>query len=1149
MTPKTIASAFLLIVTFCLSAPLETKAASQSADSASILSLRDIPGLTPDEIAAVEELRRDFKSFTYAMTPGTESFLGETGKVEGFAARFCDWLSAVFGIPFRPVLREWDEIVAGLKSHEIDFTGDMTPDEERRKTYFMTPPIAERSIKCMRVNIRESLGEIAVRRTPRYCFLEDTTTRESLINAGLGEHTPIFVKDHVEAYELLASGRADAFFDDSVGEAYFDRYNDVRTEEFYPLIFTDVSLTTANPRLASIISIVRKALQNGLQRQLMELYKKGYLDYQRHKLWLRLSEPERQLVKTRIESGKPVLYIAEHDNYPVSFFNAHEQTWQGIAIDVLRELEHLTRIAFRPANDDSVDWPEALAMLERGAASLVTELIVTKDREGRFLWPKNSFSEDNYALLSKSDYPDLPTNEVPFVRVGLIKDTAYADVFRTWFPKHADTVEYESVRKAFEALSDGEINLLMATQGMLLTLTHYNAQTEFKSNILFKQEFRSTFGFHRSERLLCDIVDKALPLVNTVAISNRWMFRVFDYKNKLSEARRPWFTGTILLLGCICALFLALLEKNRNEGKRLEKLVQERTEEILKHDKLLNAINTAASILLTSGVKFEKLLHDSAEAVAPVLGVDRISIWEVENSGKEGYRLHFEWVNDDALRLGADGRVSPSSPYLRRLPRWEKLFAKGQTINGPVSALPPDEQTELWEYGVVSHLVIPVCMEGFRGFLAFDDCRVERIFTSDEENIMSSTCLLVVNSILREQMVQIIADGLEQAKVASRTKSEFLANMSHEIRTPMNAVIGMTTIAQSYANPPETAHCLEKISAASKHLLGIINDILDMSKIEAGKLEIAPAPFIFETLIEQVTTIVTPLVEDRGQKFIQRIDPALPRSLLGDDQRLAQVVTNLLSNAVKFTPQQGSIVLEADFLGEDEGLLTIKISVRDSGIGISKEQQARLFNAFEQAESSTSRRFGGTGLGLAISKRIVEMMGGRIWVESEPGSGSTFSFTVRLAPGPEENSDADRPAQTGAEQAMPSLPGRRLLLAEDVDVNREIVQVLLNPTGIEVVCAENGVEAVRLFSASPASFDIIFMDVQMPIMDGYEATRKIRELDVPEAASVPIIAMTANVFREDIEHCLAVGMNDHIGKPLDFAEVLAKLRKWLPGND
>jgi CheY-like chemotaxis protein/anti-sigma regulatory factor (Ser/Thr protein kinase) len=360
----------------------------------------------------------------------------------------------------------------------------------------------------------------------------------------------------------------------------------------------------------------------------------------------------------------------------------------------------------------------------------------------------------------------------------------------------------------------------------------------------------------------------------------------------------------------------------------------------------------------------------------------------------------------------------------------------------------------------------------------------------------------------------------------------------------------MTAIGRSSKTKEKKDYSFDKIDNASKHLLGVINDILDMSKIEANKFELSPVSFNFEKMLNKVINIITFRVEERRQNLFVTIDKNIPSGLVGDDQRLAQVITNLLSNAAKFTPEEGTIRLNACLLPENGDLCHLQISVEDTGIGITNEDKARLFCSFEQAEAGTARKYGGTGLGLSISRNIVELMGGKIWVASEPGQGSTFTFTALLQRETNKpktlssRNSTDNQAQT-SDQVPDDFSGYSLLLVDDVDINREIVLTLLEPTNIYVECAENGIQALRMFEKAPDKYDMIFMDVQMPEMDGYEATRRIRALEAPQAKSIPIVATTANVFREDIEKCLEAGMNVHIGKPLDFNEVLEILRKYL----
>ena len=385
--------------------------------------------------------------------------------------------------------------------------------------------------------------------------------------------------------------------------------------------------------------------------------------------------------------------------------------------------------------------------------------------------------------------------------------------------------------------------------------------------------------------------------------------------------------------------------------------------------------------------------------------------------------------------------------------------------------------------------------------------------------------------------------ALESEKKANNAKSDFLSHMSHEIRTPMNAVIGMAKIARRSQDVDYIHECLDKIGVSSALLLGIINDILDMSKIEANKMELANEPFVLQNMLANVYSLIGVKAGEKQQIFSFHVDEDLAPRYVGDELRLAQVITNLLSNAVKFTPQHGTITLH---IGEkkrtaDEALL--EISVQDTGIGISPENSARLFRPFEQADGSIVRSFGGTGLGLVISKSIVNMMGGDIEVRSEEGKGSTFVFTIRM-----KIADEGETEMPDVATEIPDLHGRRILVVDDVAINREIVKALLDETGVQMDFAENGRLALECFQQNPEAFDLILMDVQMPEMDGYKATRRLRRLDLPRAADIPVLAMTANAFKEDIDRCIEAGMNDHLAKPVDDRALYGKLAHYLPRN-
>ena len=574
---------------------------------------------------------------------------------------------------------------------------------------------------------------------------------------------------------------------------------------------------------------------------------------------------------------------------------------------------------------------------------------------------------------------------------------------------------------------------------------------------------------------------------------------------------------------------------------------------------MLITVNSVSAILLEPDMdKFEDNLYISMGLLGHAVNVDRVYIWQNHKiDGKLYCTQLYEWSEGAEPQQGNEYSVNIS--YDDIVPGLEERLKRGECLNGVVREMPIEYQRQLVPQSVLSIIIVPVFLhEELWGFVGFDDCKNERVFSINEEIILRSASRMIANALLRQTMSQEIQVALEQAKAGSKAKGDFLSIMSHEMRTPMNAIIGMTAIAERTNNIYEKNHALSKIGDASNYLLGVINDILDMAKIEANKLELAPIEFNFEEMLRKAITIINFRIEEKAQQLTLQVDDNIPLSLVGDDQRLSQVITNILSNAVKFTPEHGEIHLEASLVDETDGVCELRFVVVDSGIGISIEQQERLFQAFEQAEGGISREYGGTGLGLVISKSIVESMDGSISVESELGKGAKFIFTVKMkrcekdlrSVGAFELSDKDltTPDEATHDGKAFNFSSKKMLLVEDIDINREILIALLEDTGLEIDCAQNGKRALEMVQAAPEKYDIVFMDIQMPEMDGYEATRCIRalpEMNCADMPILPIVAMTANVFKDDIEACLAAGMNDHLGKPFDIENIMQVLRKYL----
>ncbi|MBS1904129.1 MAG: response regulator [Bacteroidetes bacterium] len=406
--------------------------------------------------------------------------------------------------------------------------------------------------------------------------------------------------------------------------------------------------------------------------------------------------------------------------------------------------------------------------------------------------------------------------------------------------------------------------------------------------------------------------------------------------------------------------------------------------------------------------------------------------------------------------------------------------------------------------------------------------------------VIAAFVVLMVRTNRQQQRANHeLEQATARAEESERYEQQFLANMSHEIRTPMNAVLGMTTLLLDTETTPKQREYLEAMKTSSENLLVIINDILDVSKLREGKMELEAVPTRLRDVVSKVLRTMQYKASDKGIALAATLDELLPHAVLADPGRLTQVLLNLVGNAIKFT-ERGSVGVSVRLLERTDDTATIEFAVTDTGIGIAPQQQAAIFDSFKQAEAGITRKFGGTGLGLSISKTLVELMGSTIRVQSTPGQGSVFSFAVQF---PLATDEAESVAPTQAVSAA-ALAGLRVLLAEDNEYNQIVlVDTLKHLIGnVSIDVADNGLEAVRL--AESGSYDIVLMDVQMPVMDGLEATRRIRLLTEERRRAVPIIALTASIVKGDIEQCLAAGMNAYVPKPFKREELLEALARF-----
>ena len=945
-----------------------------------ITSFRDVPGITDKEIKAVDALREKYGSFTYGMLVSTETFNDVHGNIQGFTVFLCNWLTELFEIPFVPQIYEWDSLMPTLKA---DFTGELTPTEKRKTDfgYIFTEAIAERSAKYFRIPGSQPRWEILKTRPLKLAFLEDSSTAEAAIaklKATSVPHEVFYFCDYATAYKLLENNEVDAVIDEAVSETAFDEFGSVATDDFFPLIYEPVALATQNPELAPIIDIFQKVLQNGGRNHLADIYEQGIKEYARHKLFLQLTKQELQYLKDH----KAVKYLAEYDNYPLSFFNQNEKQWQGIALDILNEVSYLTGLTFEPIHKPGISFSDLMKMLEHGEGSMLSELIRTTQREGRFLWPKNDTSTDNYVAISLDKPLNANIHRITLLKVGIQKDTAYSDLFSAWFPNHPHVVFYDDTDACFAGLERGEVDILMYSMRNLLTATHYHERPGFKACIVFDYTFGSTFGFNVNEEILCSIVDKAMGNIDCEAMGQRWLRKTFDYRSKVAKSQRPWLIGTIGLFFVVIVLTCTLYLRSHNTGKRLDILVQQRTEEL------------------------------------------------------------------DVSR-------------------------------------------------------------------------------------------------------QHLSEALHDAEAANHAKSVFLATMSHEIRTPMNAIIGIAQIELQKDNlPDEYVTALSHIYSSGNSLLGIINDILDLSKIESGKMELHFAEysvpsFISDTVLLNIVRIGTKQIE-----FMLDVSENLPSRLVGDELRLKQILNNVLSNSIKYT-ERGHIKLSVDHFEQGAGVM-LRFIIEDSGQGMKPEDLEKLFLEFARFNLKVNQGTEGTGLGLAITKKLVEMMEGTIHVGSEFGKGSKFIVEVKQqglksdAIGPEISENlrnftfSNKKHEDNLQVVHVPMSYGKVLVVDDVRVNLIVAEGLMRLYKLNVETVDSGFQAIDLVK-SGKTYDIIFMDQMMPQMDGIEATQQLRALGYTGA----IVALTANALVGNEEMFLDNGFDGFISKPIDSRHLDDLLKKFI----
>ena len=1065
-----------------------------------LLSYRDIPGLTQREIEVIEKFRNQGAIFTFGMVPSTEAFIDSSGRISGAATHICNWLTVFFEIPFIPELFSTEELITGLERGDIDFTGHLSPTSELRRTYVMTNEIAQRPMLYFRLTGSPPLAEIRDERLPRYALISDHAATDEILNHASYKFEPILITDYNNVYEILKSGEADVFIAPSVYELVFDIYDDIETEYFLPLIYSTSSVSTQNPELSAIISVITKALDNGAIRYFDEFYKQGHFDFLRHKLDIRLTEEEHIFMMSK--SFIPV--VSEYDNYPVSFYNEFSEEWQGISIDIIREIAGLTGLDFEIISKPADSGTMLSNMLESKEAYMITELPQSERIKNSFLW-SNEYLLDQSAFISKVDLPNIGLSDISTKRIGLPRNTIHDELFMLWFPHHRNFIRYESISHAFDALVRDDVDLVMHRSIGLLNLTQYRELSDYKVNVLLNNRLESRFGFNKDAGHLVSIVNKALSLIDTDFISQQWLGRTLDYRVQMLEAQRnaqrPWIISAIILSLFVLILTTTLFIRSRRAEKKLETTVAKRT----------NELKTANDYTTKLAHWYESIL----DAIPLPISVTDINMnWTFVNRATENY---LGQKRGDMIGLHCSN--------------WDAHICNTE-----------DCGIERLKHGVK------------QTYFTHDN----NSYKVDSEMLTNANKETIGFVEVVHDVTQVQALAKEKAEAESKAKSEFLAIMSHEIRTPINAILGITEILlMNDMLDKNTLVALDKVYASSDMLLGIINDILDLSKIESGKLELAIDRYELASVINDTAHLNMMRIGSKQIEFILNVDENTPRYLLGDELRLKQIFNNILSNAFKYT-DLGTVELSITSEdieaapNSDEEQVELILRVRDTGRGMSEDQVEKLFDEYSRFNTSANRTTEGTGLGMSITSNLLKMMNGKIEIESKPGEGTTI--TVRLPQGRVDSvvlgkelvdslhsfrmSSTERMKRT--QISREPMPYGSVLVVDDVETNIYVAKGLLLPYDLSIDSAGSGFEAIEKIK-NGITYDVVFMDHMMPKMDGMEATKIIRDMGYEGT----IVALTANAVAGSAEAYLQGGFDDFISKPIDVRHLNMILNKYI----
>ena len=1153
---------------------------------------RDIPGVSAGEIDAIEALKAAGRVFSYGTIPSTEAFIQDDGLYAGFATALCEHLSGLFGIPFVPELYDLDELRDALENGVIDFRDNLISAAEAGRRYFTSRPIAERSLAAfvygdsVRIEADSDLGGL------RLGFLEGAAALGAIRNIYPRlEFETVFIKNISEAAGMLEAGTIDAFVDFTI-DSYSFSDDAIHPVEILPFAYSPVSLTAVKSELASVVSVLDKYIEAGGITVLRNLYEEGGYEYSRYRFRLSLSEKERAYLDDLFSRGNGVPVAMVSDDYPMSFYNSTEREFQGVAVDVLAEISRLTGIEFRNVSDTDTPWGRNLEKLEKGEVSFISILLYTEERKDRFLW-SDIYASCRYALLSREDYPYLKMYQVIYTTVGAMRNSAFVEMINLFFPNIENIKYYDSQWQALDALESGEIDLLMASENVLLSMVNYLERYGYKVNMRFdKPTEDSYFGFNKNEEILHSIFRKAQEHVNTEQIEHIWTNRIYDNARQAATQRANYLTLSAGLLVSLLVIMIVLFVDNKNTTR----LYKEQA----------TTISTVYDSLpdLVYSKDLDGAYTSCNDSFAKFLGISK----------------------EDMLgRTVEDLYMTDQETAHELVERDMKIIGDGVTVKQEDWLISADHIRRLYE-----NIKVPLLHDGkVMGLLGIardiTDLR-KAVEAANDASRAKSNFLARMSHEIRTPMNAII--GMTELALRENEPND----IHKHIRMVKDAGAHLLSIINDILDFSKIEMGKLEILSADYSFSSMINDVISIIRMRVIDSEVKFAvnvdcniPNVLmgdETRIRQVLlNILNNAVKytDRGFVLLfvksKKIDddtvnlvmnvmdsgkgikPEDIKSLFGEyaqfdlekNRGIEGVGLGLAITWNIVKAMGGEIKVKSEY--ERGSLFTVtlpqKIKSNEALATIedAKEQNVLVYerrDIYADSITSTINNLGVNCTLVSNDSELLEVMMSQIFsfifisfdlLESNRKKISEYaanSKIVILAEFGEAIPDAKLRVLSMPAYSIPianilngisesfiydeneegllrfTAPSARVLVVDDINTNLKVAEGLLSPYKVKIDLRRSGREAVEAVKFK--KYDLVFMDHKMPDMDGVEATAVIRGMGVdnPYFRDLPVIALTANAVTGIKEEFLKNGFNDYLSKPIETVKLNSVLEKWIP---